>query len=481
MFFDLITSRFVNSNTNKCLIAVDDGHKEISWNVLKLEVDEWVKKATAMGAEKDTPLLIYGHKEATFVIAMIGCMIIGCPFVPVDKASPEDRMRKIAAISRTNLIFFSSENKFEKIIRPHGSFNYQRDLAYIIFTSGTTGEPKGVQIGRESVVSLVKWMANEFLLPSYPIFMNQAPFSFDLSMYEVMSTLQFGGCIVLNSRQILSDAPSFFNRLRNLKVNVWVSTPSFAYQQLLNEKFNKDFLDNLDVFIFCGEPLSVTLSKILLKRFPSATILNTYGPTEATVATTLVVVNNSLVERFNDRLPVGKAKPGSYVFIEPEKNEICIAGEHVMRGYINRPDLNQEKLTEYKGLRCFRTGDSGYIDPDGMIFCLGRMDEQIKLNGYRIEPSEIDRCLESLDLVVKAATIVLKRPDGSPSRLVSFIQFKDSIEGELNELKLKLNKILPTYMVPSEILKIKKFPVSLNHKIDKIELQKLYESNNFDL
>lgn len=481
MRFDLTQCEFVDTDSGLTLPAVDDGSEVLDWSAFRQAVMQWVKRAITVGIRQDIPVVIHGHKEAAFLVAMTGCMMIGAPFVPVDTSYPEARLERIKLSLGDHYLYNVQGDALNDFATENSRPLEQKNLAYIIFTSGSTGEPKGVQIGREGVVSLVKWMEEHFQLGNAPIFMNQAPFSFDLSMYEVMATLSMGGCCVMNSREVISDSATFLLRQKETGITTWVSTPSFAFQQLLNKQFCADFLPILDTFLFCGEPLVHSVAKRLRERFPHSRILNTYGPTEATVATTLIEIDDTVLATHNP-LPVGFGKPDSRVFLDAETSELCIAGDHVMRGYLNRSDLNASKLFEYQGQRAFRTGDLGEIRDDGLIFCRGRIDDQIKLNGYRIELSEIDSALHRVEGVLHAATAALRRPDGSVGRVVSFVVTKQTrnqtASPEFQSACLAaLSRYLPSYMIPSEILLVNSLPLSANDKVDRKKLVELYRTS----
>ena len=211
---------------------------------------------------------------------------------------------------------------------------------------------------------------------------------------------------------------------------------------------------------------------MIFQKFPQARIINTYGPTEATVATTYIDITREMLEA-EEELPVGYAVLNSDLNIVDE--EIWISGIHVMRGYLNNEVENTKRLIIHDDeTRTYKTGDYGFVK-DNVFYVLGRRDEQIKLNGYRIELSEIEEKI--LDLkqfgFENAAVIALKRDTGTVLRLVCFYTSKEATESTI--IKEALAKNLPSYMMPSEFIKIDEIPVSTNHKTDKKALLEKYQ------
>lgn len=495
MRFDLAENRFVETDMAADAWAVIGADRALRWSELAAEASAWCEAARAQGFAANVPVILRGHKEAAFFVAMVGALLLGAPFVPLDTIYPAERMQRIADELGARAYYDASSGSFTALQQgAQGTTDaavagtasnasnvasaarplHETGLAYVLFTSGTTGTPKGVQIGRESVQALVEWMSADFALGTAPVFLNQAPFSFDLSMYEVFGTLALGGTIVLASRTLCAQGASLLTTLANRHVTTWVSTPSFAQQQLLNPQFSQEGLKTLRTFLFCGEVLPAALAKQLRQRFPAARIINTYGPTEATVATTWIVVDDAVLAQ-HPRLPIGKAKRDSQVFVDD--GELCIAGPHVMRGYLNRDDLNTTRMFMHEGQRAFRTGDLGAVDAEGLLFCQGRIDDQVKVGGYRIELLEIDAALRTLPGVPGAAAVPLRRPDGSVARIVAFVE--TGAEGahlptHLHDWKALLATRLPSYMIPSELLGCRALPVSVNFKIDRTQLAQDY-------
>lgn len=491
MRFDLAESRFVDRDHRPDAPAVIGADRTLSWLELEAAAFAWCDAAVAQGIGRDTPVIVRGHKEADFFVAMTGALLLGAPFVPVDTVYPDERMRRIARALNAAVYFDARRAGFERFewaedfaqaSSPRQTLR-ENGLAYVLFTSGTTGEPKGVQIGRESVQSLAHWMAADFALGAAPVFLNQAPFSFDLSMYEVFGTLALGGTIVMMSRAACLPGPTFIEALARARVSAWVSTPSFAQQQLLEPRFAQHSLASLNTFLFCGEMLPVSLARRLRERFPDARIINTYGPTEATVAASWIVVDDAVLAAYPERLPIGFARRDGEVFVEG--GELCIAGPYVMRGYLNRADLNATRMFSRDGQRAFRTGDLGSIDADGLLFCHGRIDDQVKLNGYRIELAEIDAALAAMPGGVHAAAVPLRRADGSVARIVAFVETgaNDEKGAQLSlpdDWRVRLGERLPPYMIPSELIPCRMLPLTVNAKIDRARLADDYRNALMD-
>ena len=487
MRFDLAESRFVETDVRPDAPAVIAADGTLTWRELAAASIAWRDAAIAQGIGPDVPVIVRGHKEAEFFVAMTGALLLGAPFVPIDTVYPDERMRRIARTLDASVYFDARRASFECLGRTETASQVssaaaplqEKNLAYVLFTSGTTGEPKGVQIGRESVASLAEWMAADFTLGAAPVFLNQAPFSFDLSMYEVFGALALGGTIVMMSRAASLPGQAFIDALARAQVSVWVSTPSFAQQQLLEPRLGQASLPSLRTFLFCGEALPVSLARRLRQRFPDAHIINTYGPTEATVAASWIVVDDAMLAAHPERLPIGFARRGGEVFVEG--GELCIAGPYVMRGYLNRKDLNATRMFSREGQRAFRTGDLGSADADGLLFCHGRIDDQVKLNGYRIELAEIDAALAAMPGGIHAAAVPLRRMDGSVARIVAFVETgaNDERGAQLAlpaDWRVRLGERLPPYMIPSELIACRMLPLTVNAKIDRARLADDYRN-----
>ena len=201
MRFDLELLDFVECDKEFNKIAVSGSDKDLTWNEFKNEVENFKTKLLEFNLPKGHPVVIYGHKEASFIVSAVACMSLGFPYIPVDTIYPQERLNKIVNVVNSAVVINTIEDKIDfNIEKVSTEYFYEDPIIYIIFTSGSTGEPKGVQITRDSILDFAKWLEKYFNFNSNNIFMNQAPFSFDLSVYELMGFLLFGGTIVVNSR-----------------------------------------------------------------------------------------------------------------------------------------------------------------------------------------------------------------------------------------------------------------------------------------
>jgi D-alanine--poly(phosphoribitol) ligase subunit 1 len=346
-----------------------------------------------------------------------------------------------------------------------------------MFTSGSTGEPKGVVITLGGLASFLGWMASEQGFAPAETFLDQAPYSFDLSIMDLYVSLLAGGTLASLTRDDIGNPRQLYRALSASGVHNWVSTPSFAGMCLAEPGFSRRMLPEVRRFLFCGETLAAEIAGRLLDRFPGAEVWNTYGPTEATVATTSIRIDREILLRYPD-LPIGYAMPGTRVLVlddagrpvgSGERGELVIVGPNVSPGYVNRPDLTGAAFYENDGMRAYRTGDRGY-SRDGMLFYSGRIDSQIKLHGYRIEIGDIEANLRTVSGVRDAVVLPVSKPNTAAS-LVAFVVLSPRPPGSdfalSCALRNQLAERLPAYMVPRRFYVLDSFPLTSNGKADR--------------
>ena len=187
MKFDLRLLEFVECEKDSQKLAISGSDRDLSWEEFKNEVEKLKIEISQYNLPKGHPVLIYGHKEVKFIVTMVACMSLGLPYIPVDTIYPKERLNKISAIVNSAMIIDTIENSISfDLNNLNTSYNLPDPIVYIIFTSGSTGEPKGVQITRDSILDFATWLESDFKFSDKNVFMNQAPFSFDLSVYELV-------------------------------------------------------------------------------------------------------------------------------------------------------------------------------------------------------------------------------------------------------------------------------------------------------
>ena len=451
----------------------------------------------SMGLKRQTPIVVYGHMGIEMPVSFLACVKAGHPYIPVDTSIPMERVQLIIEKSGAGLVINTTDSllKFNDVPVLH-SFALELDkepllnndhwvksdeIFYIIYTSGSTGNPKGVQISAANLQSFTDWMLNDFPLEQGKVFLNQAPFSFDLSVMDFYPALQSGGTIHALEKDVMNKPKLMYESFSSSKLQIWTSTPSFVQVCFSNPEFNETMLPELEVFLFCGEVLPLAVAKELKERFPKARIFNTYGPTEATVAVTSVEITEEWIAK-GKALPVGYPKPDMRILVmdesgkalpEGEKGELVLIGPSVSQGYLGEPLLTEKVFGFIDGIYSYRTGDAGYIQ-DGLVYCQGRLDYQIKLHGYRMELEEIEFHLNQSEYI-QAAIIIPHAPNEEIEYLIAaVVPAEHHFEKEYQltaAIKKDLALRLPAYMIPRKFSYHKAIPITMNGKADRKKMK----------
>ena len=467
-------------------VAHVSGKRSLTYAELTRQSNALAASLSKQAPDDHSPIAIQGHKEPEMLIAFLGAVKSGHPYIPLDSSLPSQRVETILETAKASM--FLTPDKVNELVSQskEGESNFQihhpalDDAWYIIFTSGSTGEPKGVIITCGCLESFVNWILSEQqFIEDKEVFLNQAPFSFDLSVMDLYSSLVSGGTLFSLTKDVIAEPKKLFKVLSRSEVSVWVSTPSFAQFCLTEPTFNEHMIPQVNKFWFCGETLAPEVAGSLLTRFPKAEVWNTYGPTETTVATTSIRVDQDVIKRYSP-LPVGRPKPDCEIHIldngaeaqAGERGEIVIAGPNVSAGYIHRPDLTERAFYRINNMRAYRTGDLGHYQ-DGYLFFDGRIDFQIKLHGYRIEIGDIENNLHGLPNVRDAVVIPVMK-NNKADHLAAFVILKERISKSDYEitraLKLELSGRLPDYMIPRKFIFVERFPMTNNGKADRRKL-----------
>ena len=464
-------------------IAHMSGERRLTFGQLGAHSDALAAQLLRRDGDDRAPVAVLGHREPEMIVAFIGVVKSGRPYIPIDTALPQERINHILAIAKPTLVLTPQDTAKlsqlgkclpRRMLQPDDPF-------YIIFTSGSSGTPKGIIITLGCLEHFVEWMLREHeFIEGGEIFLNQAPFSFDLSVMDLYCSLATGGTLFSMSRDLLTSPKLLYRALADSNITTWVSTPSFAEMCLVERTFNQAMLQRLRRFLFCGEILLPDTARLLLDRFPGVEIWNLYGPTETTVATTSIQIDRELLNKYAS-LPIGRPMPGTDVFLIDAKSnvlpsgsrgEIVIRGPNVSPGYIARPDLTEARFFKQDGQRAYRTGDWGRVR-DGMLFFEGRTDDQIKLAGHRIELADIEANLRALP-VVRDAVVLPVAKNGRVQWLAGFVvpsaDFKGADSALATTLRKRVRECLPAYMLPRKFVFMDAFPITTNGKVDKRKL-----------
>lgn len=494
MKYDFEQLKFVDTDSNGLKIAVAGSDVDYTWNELRDVVMRITSVFGELQVPKGHPVIIYGHKEALYPAAMLACMHAGVTYIPMDKIYPKERIAHIMQVTGSQIVInCSPENwtldcavvldntlRIKQQREPEYAGSIHGDgldtLQYIMFTSGSTGAPKGVQITRGSVLTFLRWALQDFGFDSNDVFMNQAPFTFDVSLCDVLNAFSRGATLVLTSTEMVKDQEGLFHRLQHYKCSVWTSTPSFVYLFLRHPDFKMDQFPSLKTFLFMGEDLPNRTCVGLRKSFPETRLMNAYGPTEATIVTTLVEITDAILRDYPS-LPIGYPMPDCEILIdkinpEDKEGELILVGDHVSIGYFKNDESNAQKFFLHNARRAFRTGDLGYYEK-GMVFYIGRNDDQVKMHGFRIELNEISRVLCQHEAITDATTVALRR-NNEVKKIISFVLSPNKELQPMEELPSFLDKRVPYYMIPGDIVRVDEFPYSVSHKIDKNKLVEEY-------
>ncbi|OIK09955.1 D-alanine--poly(phosphoribitol) ligase subunit 1 [Bacillus sp. MUM 116] len=444
-----------------------------------------------------SPIMVYGHMEPEMLVSFLGSVKSGHAYIPIDLSIPLERIERISKASQAEIIVNVSGKPLEiqnsaiqmitmdKIqafptdsdeIDPSNWVSEDENF-YIIYTSGSTGNPKGVQISANNLQSFVDWMAEDFPIQGGLRFINQAPFSFDLSVMDLYPCLATGGSLFAITKEMIAKPKMLFEALKKSNTQVWTSTPSFVQMCLMDPSFNQELLPEVMVFLFCGEILPFQVARQLLERFPKAKVYNTYGPTETTVAITFVEITKEIVNQYSP-LPVGRAKKDTKLLLlnengqevpEGEKGEIIVVGPSVSKGYLGQPELTEKSFYTINGEQAYRTGDEGEMVKD-LLFYKGRIDFQIKLHGYRMELEEIEQHIANSQYVKTAVVIPVYKGEKIEYLTAAIVPAEHEFDKEYQltgAIKKELGHKLPAYMVPKKFEYYHELPMTPNGKVDR--------------
>lgn len=441
----LLDAVFQNSRRLASRPALRCGEETISWSDLWPWAESLAHRLRRGGAR---PVAVAAGREAWVPAAFLACLIAGRPYLPLDPLLPalrrEELLQRTGAEELTRRAAYAG---FRSGGRCEAAGDPGRE-AYILFTSGSTGAPKEVAVSLRNLEHFLSWASS---LPGAGaaggVTVGQAAYSFDLSVADLYLSLLQGGTHQGLTRREMADPAALFSRLRASGMTFLSATPSFLRLCLRENQFSHETLPGLHTVFSCGEALPVKTARTLLSRFPGLTLLNAYGPTEATCAVSAAVITPALCT--GEALPIGEAGR-SAVELALEGGEIVLCGESVAPAYGSR----------------YHTGDLG-LWRDGLLYWSGRKDDQLKYKGYRVEPAEIEAALEAIEGVEHAAVLPRTHRDGSVLGLTAFWEGGAPAE----TVKAAAGRRLPPYLLPTHWAPLPRLPLTRNGKVDRLALK----------
>ena len=471
---------------------------------------------------KNKFIALLTNKELESYIGILGILYSGKAYMPLSKKFPIKRLLSMLDASASEIVLVSKESSeilgellpfmkkkmtfigFDENIVNHKKrypkHNFVHidlrnflnskceiksikndDPAYLLFTSGSTGIPKGVSISHGNVISYLKNIDKKIDFSEKDRFSQTFDLNFDLSVHDMFVCWRNGACLFAPNE---SDMLLPVEYIKKNKISSWFSVPSLAmiidnYGRLTDRMF-----PDIRYSLFCGEALPASLANKWSKAAPNSKLINLYGPTEATIAISMFFYEKGKNEKdfVNGIVPIGQLFEDQSGLIinesknqvkDNEKGELCISGSQVTKGYLNNLDKTKSqfiKLSNNSNQLWYRTGDCVMRNDYGVYYYLNRLDNQVKINGNRIELGEIEHVIREISKTDMVCVIVLSDTINKLDQIVAFVSGSKVDE---SKILFHCDTKLPKYMIPNKIKFINNMPLNINGKIDRIKLNKI--------
>ncbi len=460
-------------------IALVFGETRITYQELQEKANSLAFNLCAKGVVKGDYVVVIAKRSLEMVIAIHAILKCGAAYVPIDPKYPDERIQYMIKDCKPRVILgydvtlqtqvpvldLHEEGLWENPTEFQNLKVEPQDIAYVIYTSGTTGQPKGVMVTHQNIVKLVK-NCDYTKLSENTIILQTGQLAFDASTFEVWGSMLNGGELHLIEEETLLDSRKIKEYLEEKQITTMFITVALFNQLILEDK---DVFASVKELLVGGEKVSEEAIKIMRNAHPEVKLSNIYGPTE----TTTFAVAGEVKEK-KTKTPIGKPISNTNVYIVKdtklcgigETGELCIAGDGVSKGYLNRPDLTHQKFTDnpFGDGKLYHSGDLARWTLDGEIEYIGRIDQQVKIRGFRIEPEDIAENMRQLDDVMDAVVIVKENERGDKQLCAYYVAANQKTPEYIKEA---LAKTLPSYMIPKYMMEIETIPVTPNGKVDK--------------
>lgn len=491
--------------------------RQLTYGELAARSNSLAHTLVAQGVQRGDRVGIYMNKCLEAITAVYGIMKAGACYVPLDPFAPLPRLEFVIADCDIRCLV-TNEMKVDDIQQmlddgagldciigledgefpittvswdqifqatfdaPPTTTLVEQDLSYILYTSGSTGDPKGIMHTHRSALTFAEWAATTYGLSEDDILSNHAPFHFDLSTFDFFAAARVGATTVIIPEALTKFPVNLARLIQSERISVWYSVPYALIQLLMRGAIEQHDFSSLRWILFAGEPFPTKHLRDLMAKIPHARFSNLYGPTETNVCTFYHVPQ--LATDCDEPIPIGEPCANAQALVldaddqlvaHGKVGELLIRSPLLMRGYWGRPDLNERGFfrhvvhNHYEDIY-YRTGDLVQLDEDGYFKYLGRKDRQIKTRGYRIELDEIEVALLSYPGIAEAA--VFPVPDGEGSNLIeAAVTVHPDHHVVVDDLVRHIGAKLPPYAIPVRITRMAQFPRTSTGKINRRELQ----------
>jgi amino acid adenylation domain-containing protein len=485
---------------------------ELSYSELDSASNQLANALIANGLQPGDRVGIYMHKSLELGVAIYGALKAGGIFVPLDPFMPNERLQFILddcdiqhlisanalapSLAKLSVTFagwiYGVDAELELRTQGWEQINelsddqpdvwiVDQELAYIMYTSGSTGQPKGMMHSHHGSISYARWGAQHVGLTAADRVASHAPLHFDLSIFDFFSTAQSGATVVLVPEPVTKFAASWTEYIEKEQISVVFTVPYTLIEMLQRGAMDKRDLSSLRWLLFGGEPFPPKHLRALMEQLPDVRFTNVYGPAEAPSCTCYDLP--AFPEPFDEPVPIGTVSVNSADLIIDEDDrecgigeagELCIRSSTLTKGYWNRPDLNErvylfrESFGPFPDVY-FRTGDLVVRHDDGLLRFLGRKDRMVKTRGHRVELDEVEAALAAHDDVLEAAAFVVPDDLGSKAILAA-VKVRNMASTEVGGLLQHARTKLPGYAVPQQLFAMAEFPRTSSGKIDRKEI-----------